>query len=532
MSHRTSMKSILLLAANPKGTKSLRLQEEEREIKERLRLAGYGKIPINSAGAVRPIDIQQAMLDFDPHVVHFSGHGAGQDGLVFEDAIGQEKLVDSEALAQLFELFAEQVECVVLNACYSKFQAEAIAQYIDYVIGMSKEIGDNAAIKFSVGFYAALGAGRPFKFAYKLGCNAIRLELERSPEYLTPIIWERGQLLDISQNNLTPKTQILNPRRQEEGERQQPPQQPTPKIPSKSQEETDELASEKGVDYTKLRDLLAQGYWKELESKQVAPVSTPPQFSPHHILNTKSTLAVGAVVALTLVALAGALVGRQYPFLSSEPQVSPTELSLPTNPTIATDPNSTATNPNSAPTNQTSTVGVDYTILENLLAQGKWKEADKETGNVMLKVAGGEKDRDLIGEDIEKFPCTDLRTIDTLWVKYSKGRFGFSVQKRIWESVGVTRDADGSTWSSYEGSYERFRNFYPFGDRIKWRENNDWLDYEELTFSVEKAPEGHLPIGIRANDECNRNRCPGEGWRRYDASLLSRLFSRVETCKL
>jgi hypothetical protein len=280
MSDRTSLKSILLLAANPKGTQNLRLQEEEREIKERLRLSGYGKIPINSAGAVRPTDIQQAMLDFDPHIVHFSGHGAGQDGLVFEDAIGQEKLVDSEALAELFKLFADQVECVVLNACYSKFQAEAIAQHINYVIGMSEKIGDNAAIKFSVGFYAALGAGRPFKFAYQLGCNAIQLELERSPEYLTPIIWEEGQLIDTGQNNLTPKTQILNPRRQEEGERQQPPQQPTPKIPSKSQEETDELASEKSVDYTKLRDLLAPGNWKKLESKQVAPVSTPQPVQP------------------------------------------------------------------------------------------------------------------------------------------------------------------------------------------------------------------------------------------------------------
>jgi hypothetical protein len=252
MSDRTSMKSILLLAANPKGTKSLRLQEEEREIKERLRLAGYGKIPINSAGAVRPIDIQQAMLDFDPHIVHFSGHGAGQDGFVFEDAIGQEKLVDSQALAELFELFADQVECVVLNACYSKFQAEAIAQHIDHVIGMSKEIGDNAAIKFSVGFYAALGAGRPFKFAYKLGCNAIRLELERSPEYLTPIIWEKGHLIDTRQNNLTPKTQVSNPTRQEETKRQPPPQQFTPKIPSQPPAKTDDLSSERGVDYTKL----------------------------------------------------------------------------------------------------------------------------------------------------------------------------------------------------------------------------------------------------------------------------------------
>ncbi len=370
MSDRTSLKSILLLAANPKGTQNLRLQEEEREIKERLRLSGYGKIPINSEGAVRPTDIYQAMLDFNPHVVHFSGHGAGQEGLVFEDAIGQEKLVDSEALAELFELFSDQIECVVLNACYSKFQAEAIAQHIDYVIGMSKEIGDNAAIKFSVGFYAALGAGRPFKFAYKLGCNAIRLELERSPEYLTPIIWEKGQLIDTRQNNLTPRTQVPNPRGQEEPNRQQPPQQPAPKIPSKPLAETDDLSSDKGVDYAKLRDLLAQG---------------------------------------------------------------------------------------------------------------KWREADEETLRVMLKVAGREEDGWLGVEDIEKFPCTDLRTIDTLWVKYSKGRFGFSVQKRIWESVGGTPDAD----------YETYKRF---GDRVKWRVDNDWLDYRDLDFTfTPEAPEGHLP---------------------------------------
>jgi hypothetical protein len=374
MSDRTSIKSILLLAANPKGTKSLRLQEEEREIKERLRLSGYGKIPINSAGAVRPIDIQQAMLDFDPHIVHFSGHGAGQDGLVFEDAIGQEKLVDSEALAELFELFAEKVECVVLNACYSKFQAEAIAEHIDYVIGMSKAIGDNAAIKFSVGFYAALGAGRPFKFAYKLGCNAIRLELERSPEYLTPIIWEKGHLIDTRQNNLTPRTQVPNPRSKEEGERQQPPQQPTPKIPSKPLAETDDLSSDKGVDYTKLRDLVAQG---------------------------------------------------------------------------------------------------------------QWREADVETLAVMLKVAGREKDDWLRVKDIEKFPCTDLRTIDTLWVKYSKGRFGFSVQKRIWESVGGTPE----TWSAFGDAYETYQRF---GDRVGWLVNSEWLNHNNLSFTL-KAPEGHLP---------------------------------------
>lgn len=422
MSDRTSMKSILLLAANPKGTKSLRLQEEEREIKERLRLAGYGKIPINSAGAVRPIDMQQAMLDFDPHIVHFSGHGAGQDGLVFEDAIGQEKLVDSEALAELFELFSEQVECVVLNACYSKFQAEAIAQHIDYVIGMSKAIGDNAAIKFSVGFYAALGAGRPFKFAYKLGCNAIRLELERSPEYLTPIIWEKGQLIDTRQNILPPKTQVLNPRgkdvepiqeqitadkeaeyqQQQEVERQRQRQQSTPTTPSKPLAETDDLSSDKGLDYTKLRDLLAQG---------------------------------------------------------------------------------------------------------------KWKEADEETLAVMLKAAGQEKENwRLNAESIETFPCTDLRTIDRLWVKYSDGRFGFSVQKHIWESVGGQPG---------ESDYEIFQKF---GYRVDWRVRNVdtpvpvYWDYSNFSFSL-KTP-GHLPwwwLGW---------------WRSSGGHVVSSLVSRLAKCNI
>lgn len=123
--------------------------------------------------------------------------------------------------------------------------------------------------------------------------------------------------------------------------------------------------------------------------------------------------------------------------------------------------------------------GVDYTKLRDLLAQGKWKEADKETLLVMLKVGGREKDDWLRAEDIEKFPCTDLRTIDTLWVKYSKGRFGSSVQKRIWESVGGTPDADYETYCR-------------FGDRVKWRVDNNWLYYSDLTFTTE-APEGHLP---------------------------------------
>jgi hypothetical protein len=184
-----TMKTILLLAANPKGTKSLRLQEEDREIRERLRVAGYGKIPIHSAVAARPKDIQQALLDYDPQIVHFSGHGVGEKGLAFEDETGNPKLIDAGALAELFGLFSDKIECVVLNACYSESQAKEIVKHIGYVVGMNVAIGDDAAIKFSVGFYTAIGSGKDYEFSYKMGCNAIRLE--GIQEYLTPVLLKK-----------------------------------------------------------------------------------------------------------------------------------------------------------------------------------------------------------------------------------------------------------------------------------------------------------------------------------------------------
>lgn len=178
---------ILFLAANPKDTSRLRLDQELRDIGEGLQRAQKrDQFNLEQRLAVRPRDIQRAMLDVAPQIVHFSGHGTGQAGLVFEDEIGNTKLVDGTALAGLFELFADQIQCVVLNGCYSEVQAKAIAQHIPYVIGMNQAIGDKAAIAFAVGFYDALGAGRPIEFAYKLGCAAIRLE--GIAENLTPVL--------------------------------------------------------------------------------------------------------------------------------------------------------------------------------------------------------------------------------------------------------------------------------------------------------------------------------------------------------
>jgi CHAT domain-containing protein len=141
--------------------------------------------------SVRASDLSQALLDTQPQIVHFSGHGTSDGALCLEDQVGETQPVEPDALAELFEVTADQVQCVVLNACYSGTQANAIAKHIPCVIGMSQDIGDEAAIAFAVGFYQALGAGREIEDAYKLGCVQIRLR--GIPEHLTPVLIKKGQ---------------------------------------------------------------------------------------------------------------------------------------------------------------------------------------------------------------------------------------------------------------------------------------------------------------------------------------------------
>lgn len=179
-------KTILILAANPKDTSRLRLDQEVREIDNGLQRARRrDEFILKQVWAVRRRDFRRAMLDLKPNIVHFCGHGSGE-GIAFEGENGLAKFMSVEALSGFFELFADTVECVVLNACYSEVQAKAIAKHIPYVVGMNKAIGDAAAIEFSVAFYDALGAGKSIEFAYKLACNAI--QLSGLPENLTPIL--------------------------------------------------------------------------------------------------------------------------------------------------------------------------------------------------------------------------------------------------------------------------------------------------------------------------------------------------------
>ncbi|MFM6254217.1 MAG: GUN4 domain-containing protein, partial [Dolichospermum sp.] len=110
-------------------------------------------------------------------------------------------------------------------------------------------------------------------------------------------------------------------------------------------------------------------------------------------------------------------------------------------------------------------------------------------------------------ESIDNFPCADLRTIDQLWVKYSDGRFGFSVQKRIYQGLGGTGEFD-------------LEIFYLFGDKVGWRKGGYWQFYKDITFD-KKAPSGHLPLML------SRGRRAGEA-----GGDVSSLASRLVDCNI
>ena len=173
----TTPKTILILAANPNGSVLRRFDQEVRDIAAALQRSQHrDRFVLKSRFAVSSRDVQRAMLEEKPQIVHFCGEGQGEAGLVLEDESGQPQLVGAEALADLFRLFAAEVECVLLNACYSEVQATAIAHHIDSVIGMNQSIGERAAIEFATSFYDALGAGETIAFAFELGRNAMQLQ--------------------------------------------------------------------------------------------------------------------------------------------------------------------------------------------------------------------------------------------------------------------------------------------------------------------------------------------------------------------
>jgi hypothetical protein len=168
--------TILFLAANPSGTDPRALDREVRAMQAELQRSGFrDRFELVTRWAAEPLDLLRELRALKPTVVHFSGHG-GRDGLCFQAPSGEARVVSPAAIAETFGAAGASVKLVVLNACYSEVQADALLAHVDCVVGTSGAIHEDAARSFAIGFYGGLGERESVAAAYQQGRAAISLE--------------------------------------------------------------------------------------------------------------------------------------------------------------------------------------------------------------------------------------------------------------------------------------------------------------------------------------------------------------------
>ncbi|HAZ44847.1 MAG TPA: hypothetical protein DDW76_22140 [Cyanobacteria bacterium UBA11369] len=126
----------------------------------------------------------------------------------------------------------------------------------------------------------------------------------------------------------------------------------------------------------------------------------------------------------------------------------------------------------------------DYRQLEDFLKAKAWKDADEETVRAVLGLMPKSRSSYI---DVDEIPSSDIKKIDKLWVKYSKGRFGLSVQQRIWEDI-VKKD------KNKKGSIDE-NTYIAFADYVGWPRESNRIYHVNIHYSS-KAREGHLPAKL------------------------------------
>lgn len=179
-----------------------------------------------------------------------------------------------------------------------------------------------------------------------------------------------------------------------------------------------------------------------------------------------------------------------------------------------------------------SQIGADYTKLANLLAKQKLQSADQETSNKIFWLAKGKPDEYIPMGKIKKIPCKDLRTINNLWLAYSQGKYGFSIQRKLYKQIYE------EVRHQPKVKYIELEVYNRFARRVGWTAKKNGPSYgDELTFNPQGG-EGHLPmtyVTLGVPQSCRRwlSFCfLGTHWSSIAPQLSQEVLSRVETCQL
>lgn len=188
-------KKILVLSANPFNTSRLQTDAELAEVWRRLQHARQYEVIFRVAVTVD--DLRGLLLDENPQILHFSGHGK-PTGLVLDDGQGHSRTVTPKMLRSVLAQI-EPLACIFLNACHSQKIGEAIQNHADCVIAMQGEISDFGAREFTKAFYDGLARGRTYPAAFQLGQGALEQEDPKQNEAHVPLLLQARR---VAESNL------------------------------------------------------------------------------------------------------------------------------------------------------------------------------------------------------------------------------------------------------------------------------------------------------------------------------------------
>jgi CHAT domain-containing protein len=157
---------ILMLAASPKDTSKLALEQEHVLLRNRMRQnLEAANCELLFEYAVRPLDLQLALKNNKSHVIHFAGHG-NREGIWLEDDEGNSLPLSKEVLAILLDAGRPELRLVVLNACSSTQQLDKLREVVDFIIGTRAPVLDEVALCFTAHFYENVAAGNGVRDAF------------------------------------------------------------------------------------------------------------------------------------------------------------------------------------------------------------------------------------------------------------------------------------------------------------------------------------------------------------------------------
>ncbi|MCP4439852.1 MAG: CHAT domain-containing protein [Aureispira sp.] len=185
---------VLFMTANPQDTQAIQVTKEYKEVDTLQHVMDKAeRFEVKMVHNTTTQEFMRHIMAEQPKILHFSGHGTGQAGLIFHDGNDNAQFANSQALSTVFSLFKGVIDCVLLNACYSLDQAQAIAQYVPYVIGTTQEVADSKAITFTRGFYTACFSGMSFEQSFTAG--KAQILMEGLPEGAEIMLLKEGKVI-------------------------------------------------------------------------------------------------------------------------------------------------------------------------------------------------------------------------------------------------------------------------------------------------------------------------------------------------